>query len=165
MVKSRALAKLFPESQTLEEKALRFLQVCYANNWSYNATGKQLGLHHSTVKSLLEEIKQTPVYHRFLQILEDEVKDFLSPEFRRTVFQYYQELLREAQSQYTSMKKSGNHKEAEKWYRNILSVCRDMLRASLVGVSQEQNTDNNYDKFVDIYEEALSEYGRVGENH
>lgn len=152
--------KIFPHLKTYQEKAFEFLKVCYANGWSYRATGKALGINHVSVKKLLEELKGTDIYAQFLAHIEDEIKDFYDPAFKVTIYQRYEKMLKEAYKEYQKAKLSAKEKDRIEWFKVILSIHRDMLQASLTAdkTRLKSSKEEAKEKFADLYKEAMEEY-------
>lgn len=93
-----SLLLLFPECQSIEEKAFKFLELKYECG-TYRRTSRvlkelhkdlELTIHHQTVKSIFEFLKDTDIYYRFQEVVSEQVEDFYSRKLMVTLFERYE---------------------------------------------------------------------------
>lgn len=89
-LKSRTLYSLYPDVQTIEGKALKFLQDFASVGHSQRAMGRTVGISATTVASIFEELKSTEIYTLHQQQMEQEIQGFKDLKFESTIFSRYE---------------------------------------------------------------------------
>lgn len=159
-IESTALKKLFPEHNHLRDKAIEFLRVCFSCGWSFRGAARKLGIHHLTVKNILEELKFTDLYAKFLKEIKKEIQGFFDDRFVKTLFDRY-----EAEYNYLSKKiaEIDDDRLKKEYLRLKHQIMRDQLKAAFIAKSSKEIADSDLDKFDksmdDVYNEALQEFG------
>jgi len=58
--------KIYPDINSIEEKAWKFLETYYNNGCSINAVSKLLDINYRTTSKIFEDIKKMSVYDKFI---------------------------------------------------------------------------------------------------
>ena len=157
------LKDLFPDEHTLEDKSWKFLEVCYNNNWKYRKAGRELGIHHATVRAILEDIKNSPVYLEFVDQIGEKLASFEDRAFTKTLFDRYEEEYKRLEDNYSQAAVSSDVKGMALWTDKKHRIMKDQLRAALLCQYKEDPPELpdriKKDKFKKLYDEAMNEYG------
>lgn len=171
-----SLSELFPQSRSLEDKALKFLELHWECGGKIRRTARRLRetqkdcrIHHTTVKNLVEFLNETEVYYKFQAFLSDQVEDFFSGAIFTGLYEQYQndlKIAREMIKKYVGRtpgekaeKTRPDHDMALKWIRFEKSVLDKLANISLTvkgyGTPKEvEDDDTPVKKYKDIYKEA-----------
>lgn len=155
---NKTLNGLFPDIPVYENKIIRFLETCYNYAWSYRATAKELSINHKTVKNILDSIKNTPQYYSFMSKLEIQVKNFSDPKFGSTIFDRYEEQLKDIETRIKKADKSGDKAQVMNLLKLKNTVLKDQLRASLVATQHKNEVVEIADAISSMSETAWEEY-------
>ena len=154
---NKTLQNLFPDISVYENKITKFLEVCYSLAWSYRATGKELKINHKTVKNILESIKNTPQYHAFMGKLEVQIKNFAAPKFSHTVFDRYEQQLKDIEDRIKRADKSGDKAQSLQLLKLKQTILKDQLRASMVANNHQEEIATVHDAISSLSETAWEE--------
>ena len=154
---NKTLNGLFPDTPVYENKIIKFLETCYNYAWSYRATAKELSINHKTVKNIIESIKNTPQYYAFMSRLEIQIKNFADPKFSNTIFDRYEETLKDIEDRLKRADKSGDKPLAMNLLKLKNTVLKDQLRASLVAAQHKSEVVEIADAISSMSETAWEE--------
>lgn len=155
---NKTLNSLFDTIPVYENKIVKFLETCYNYAWSYRATAKELGINHKTVKNILESIKNTPQYYSFMGKLEVQIQNFSDPKFSHTIFDRYEEQLKDIEDRIKKADKSGDKTSLMNLLRLKTTVLKDQLKASLVASQHKNEAVEIADAISSMSETAWEEY-------
>jgi uncharacterized protein YdcH (DUF465 family) len=155
---NKTLNSLFDAIPVYENKIVKFLETCYNYAWSYRATAKELGINHKTVKNILESIKNTPQYYSFMGKLEVQIQNFSDPKFSHTIFDRYEEQLKDIEDRIKKADKSGDKTSLMNLLRLKTTVLKDQLKASLVASQHKNEAVEIADAISNMSETAWEEY-------
>jgi hypothetical protein len=155
---NKTLNSLFDAIPVYENKIVKFLETCYNYAWSYRATAKELGINHKTVKNILESIKNTPQYYSFMGKLEVQIQNFSDPKFSHTIFDRYEEQLKDIEDRIKKADKSGDKTSLMNLLRLKTTVLKDQLKASLVASQHKNEAVEIADAISSMSETAWEEY-------
>ena len=155
---NKTLNSLFDTIPVYEKKIVKFLETCYNYAWSYRATAKELHINHKTVKNILESIKNTPQYYSFMGKLEVQIQNFSDPKFSHTIFDRYEEQLKDIENRIKKADKSGDKTSTMNLLRLKTTVLKDQLKASLVASHHKNEAVEIADAISSMSETAWEEY-------
>jgi len=159
---NRTLNKLFPEIPQYELKILAFLETCYNFAWSQRATGKELGINHKTVKTIIESVKDTPQYHAFVSKLEIQIKSFQDPVFQNKIFDRYEDSLKDLDTRIKAADKVSDKNLIVQLLRLKSSVLKDQLKASMGHLVNNNEKQDLNDAITNLAVTAWEEdHGKV----
>jgi DNA-binding MarR family transcriptional regulator len=162
-----ALNKLFPEINSYEEKEIKILETFYNHGCNISSTAKKLGITRKTLKKLIDEIKEKPVYTKFLEKLEEEIKGFNDEKFINTLFHRYESEYEKLNKLISHYEKAGNEKMFLQLLKLKHSLMAVQLKATLTckQLNEDKHTPDISIQFRELYDEALQELEDNYSNH
>jgi IS30 family transposase len=163
-IKNPTFYNLFKDIEKIEDKIDKFLDVARDSGWSYRRIAKALGIHHRTVKAILDEIKTTDQYKAFMAENDEAIQEFSDPKYRMQLFDEFEadtkRLERLIQAELDKEKR--DIATLNLYMRIKTSLMAQKLRASVLLKALDspsvkaQVQDRRYDR---IRDEALKEFG------
>lgn len=153
------LNKLFPEVSSVEEKEFKVLEAYYNHGCNLSSTARHLGITRKTLKRLIDEIKEKPVYTTFLEKLEEQIKGFEDDRFINTLFQRYESEFERLNKLIAHYEKVGNEKMFLQLLKLKHSLMAVQLKATLTcrQLKQDRETPDIQIQFRELYDEAIQE--------
>lgn len=96
--------KMFPETKSAEDKALKFLQLYFDCGRSFNKVAKELGYDPHTVSRIMDDIQQLPIHSEFIQKVNASVDGFADANYTNTLFARYEAELQDTEEEINTIK-------------------------------------------------------------
>ena len=132
------LGRIFPEANTLEEKAILFLELKDRSK-SFREVSRALGpmddtgalIHHQTISKLYRFLQRTTLYQDYVWAKNEQIRDFLSSDFIHSLHQDYKEQRQRCEDQIAAALKAKDTQKALEWMREKRLLLKDILNAAV----------------------------------
>jgi len=132
--------KIYPDINSIEEKAWKFLETYYNYGCSINALSKLLDINYRTTSKIFEDIKKMSIYDRFIDKKYEGVKGFDDPKYFIKTFDRFEDELYSIEKKIEEAEINNNDSLSLKYRRLKQSLMKDQLKACLM---LKRNPDNN----------------------
>lgn len=124
------IEKIFPEVQTLEEKALLLFEL-KDSGASFRKIGRALKVHHQSVAKLYRFLVECQVYADYTWEKNEQVKDFLSKDFFSAIHEDYKKQRKILNDKIDDALKNNKDEKLLDWLKEKRLLMKDMVATAL----------------------------------